>query len=266
MRYAIPTVACLGLLLAAPAAMAAGDGETLFQQKCAGCHTVGGGNTVGPDLKGVAEKRDHAWLVKFIVEPDQVIASGDPIAKQLMAEFGEMPMPNMSLSEAQAESVLAFIGGGAPAEAPKAEEAPKAPGDARLGARLFHGETPFAKGGASCNSCHHAGGSGLGGGTLAKDLTDVYGRLGPAGLEGALKTLPFPVMKDIYQDKPLTSEEVAALGAYFQQVDEQKPPAAATETFVGVGAVGALGLFAGMAVFWPRRRQSVREKLQGGQK
>src|SRR4051794_22190846 len=37
-------------------------GEYAFTNHCAACHTIGGGDRVGPDLRGVSERRDHAWL------------------------------------------------------------------------------------------------------------------------------------------------------------------------------------------------------------
>ena len=44
--------------------IAIGDqpGQALFKKMCAPCHTIGGGDHVGPDLRGVADRRDHAWL------------------------------------------------------------------------------------------------------------------------------------------------------------------------------------------------------------
>ncbi len=92
-------------------AMPAGDtaqGKALFESKCASCHTIGGGKKMGPDLKGVARQQPQEWLVDFIVAPDKVIASGDPTAAQLVKEYG-MPMPNLGVSKADAEAILAYI-------------------------------------------------------------------------------------------------------------------------------------------------------------
>lgn len=47
----------------------AAAGKALFQGKCAGCHTIGGGKLVGPDLKGVTTTRDHEWFERFISAP-----------------------------------------------------------------------------------------------------------------------------------------------------------------------------------------------------
>ena len=33
---------------------------------CNACHSIGEGKKIGPDLKGVTERREEAWLIKFI--------------------------------------------------------------------------------------------------------------------------------------------------------------------------------------------------------
>ncbi len=83
-------------------------GQAIFEQSCKSCHSIGGGRIVGPDLKGVTERREWDWLIRFIVSPDELIAQGDPLAKQLVEEYG-MPMPNLGLSQPEAEEVLVYI-------------------------------------------------------------------------------------------------------------------------------------------------------------
>ena len=69
---------CL-LLLPLAARQAQGeDGKELFQKECTSCHTIGGGDGAGPDLKGVAGRRSIEWLVRIIVEPDKLTADQDP--------------------------------------------------------------------------------------------------------------------------------------------------------------------------------------------
>lgn len=84
-------------------------GQTVFNQQCSSCHTIGGGKKVGPDLKGVTSQRPHDWLVSFIVDPQKVVSSGDPVATQLVSEYGGMVMPTLGISQSQAESLLAYI-------------------------------------------------------------------------------------------------------------------------------------------------------------
>ena len=74
-------------------------GEYLFKSRCAACHTVGKGDTVGPDFAGVTKRRDHAWLLRYIQRPDRVLASGDPIAKALFARYRAVRMPDLDLRD-----------------------------------------------------------------------------------------------------------------------------------------------------------------------
>ena len=45
----------------------------LFQSKCAKCHTVGKGDRVGPDLKGVTVRRTPEWLSSFLKKPSALL-------------------------------------------------------------------------------------------------------------------------------------------------------------------------------------------------
>jgi mono/diheme cytochrome c family protein len=98
-------------LLSPQAALSAqaNKGEPIYQQKCVACHTIGAGRLVGPDLKGVNAKRDHDWLVRWIVEPDKMLAEGDALAKQISQEYNNIPMPNLGVTNAKAEDILAYI-------------------------------------------------------------------------------------------------------------------------------------------------------------
>ncbi|MBI2193403.1 MAG: c-type cytochrome [Planctomycetes bacterium] len=80
----------------------------LFHQKCARCHTVGRGDRVGPDLRGVTRRRDKEWLVGLILDPETVLES-DPVARDLMKQFNGVRMENAGLTRSQAESLLEYI-------------------------------------------------------------------------------------------------------------------------------------------------------------
>ena len=84
-------------------------GEYTFRNHCAACHTIGGGDAIGPDLKGVTATRDHAWLRRFIASPDQVLADNDPIARMLIDKYKQARMPNLSLTESDAAVLLDYI-------------------------------------------------------------------------------------------------------------------------------------------------------------
>ncbi len=84
-------------------------GEALYVKACASCHTVGHGDRVGPDLQDVSTRRDRAWLTRIISRPDAVLASNDPIARELKTRFPTVAMPNLGLSEQDAADVLHYI-------------------------------------------------------------------------------------------------------------------------------------------------------------
>ncbi len=84
-------------------------GEALFLKACAACHTVGEGDKVGPDLAGVAQRRPRDWLIRFMMEPDVMIAGGDPVAVALDRRYKGVTMPNLSLSETDAADILTYL-------------------------------------------------------------------------------------------------------------------------------------------------------------
>jgi protein SCO1/2 len=86
-----------------------GQGEYLFATRCAACHTLGGGDYVGPDLQGVTAVRDRAWLSRFIKTPDRMLAEKDPTALALMAKYKQLPMPNLSLGDGDVAALIAYL-------------------------------------------------------------------------------------------------------------------------------------------------------------
>jgi mono/diheme cytochrome c family protein len=252
---------------AAPLPQDAAQGKALFDRSCAGCHTIGGGRTVGPDLKGVSANRPRDWLVEFIATPDRVIARGDPTATQLLQEYGGVPMPNLGITPAQAADILAYIdqqsGGGAAPAAP----APVAAGQADVGRALFDGSRRLAAGGPPCIGCHNAAGVGsLDGGSWGLDLTKAHSKFGAAGISSLLKAPAFPGMREAYLDRPLNDGEIADLTAFLAVVDQQQPvsPTNYGLLFPVLGLVAFVVLLGLSQLAWQRRLRSVRKPLLGG--
>jgi len=96
------------LLLSTFAFSQTADDEKNFQQ-CKACHTIGGGKLVGPDLKGITDRRDEAWLVSFIQNSQQLVQSGDEQAVKVFNENNKIPMPSHSLSDDQVKGILLYI-------------------------------------------------------------------------------------------------------------------------------------------------------------
>ena len=74
---------------------------------CSACHTIGGGKKVGPDLKGVGQKRSDEWLAKFIRNSTEFIKE-DADAKAIFDEY-KIPMPPNNFSEEQMARIIAFL-------------------------------------------------------------------------------------------------------------------------------------------------------------
>ncbi len=104
-----PLISCLlsalALTLCSSRSVLASDSneaKKIFNQRCTSCHTFGKGVKVGPDLKGVNERRTRPWLLKFIRSSQGFIKEGDPIAAGLFDQFRRQRMPDwLDLSEAQ---------------------------------------------------------------------------------------------------------------------------------------------------------------------
>ncbi len=83
-------------------------GRDLFQNRCAACHTLGKGYLLGPDLKTVTARRERSWLIRYLVAPDKMRASNDPIALQL-AKSNKVLMPNLGLTVTEVEELMNYM-------------------------------------------------------------------------------------------------------------------------------------------------------------
>jgi protein SCO1/2 len=81
----------------------------LFDSKCASCHTIGGGDRIGPDLAGVTQRRNKVWLQRYLTEPEKVLAEGDATAKALFEKYNRVNMPNLNLGADDVSTMLAFL-------------------------------------------------------------------------------------------------------------------------------------------------------------
>ncbi len=194
-----------------------------FQTLCSGCHTIGGGRLVGPDLQGVGERRSEAWIIKFVQHSQQLVAAGDPDAVAIFEKFNRIPMPDWPLSDEEIRGIIGYIRGmgtAVPVQPALQEGATEA--QVLLGQALFQGTTRLTNGGPTCNSCHEVRNDAvIGGGVLARELTTAFSRLGGPGVRAILGSPPFPVMQRAYAGKPLTDEEVVALVGFLQRADEE---------------------------------------------
>lgn len=77
------------------------QGTDIFAAKCAACHKVGE-RYVGPDIKGVTERRKPEWIMNMILNP-QEMTQKDPVAQELLGEYmTQMTFQNVTQDEARA--------------------------------------------------------------------------------------------------------------------------------------------------------------------
>lgn len=266
----------VGVLSVGSGEALAADGAATYQARCSACHGAEGeGRGSFPTLA------DNPLL------DDQAA-----VAAVIRAGQGAMP-PFPQLSDEEVTALTAYLsstwgtapdgstgststtvagGGTTDTTSPNGEGTgaePLKPGDPSRGEALFVGATAFKSGAPPCLACHRAGGNGEAGGgrLLGTDLTDLAERAGgAAGISGMLAAPGFPVMLAAYEGKPISEQERADLGAYFEDL-------AASGTGSGsvlagklwlLGAAGAALLFGLMGLFWPRHRVTAAERLRGG--
>ena len=232
-KIALITLASLGLGLTSNAQ----DGNAIFEDNgCAACHTIGGGKVVGPDLKGLHDRRTEAWVVSFVKDPN-AFAETDADAKAIAEEFNNM-MTAQTVSDDDIKAIYAYIGTqgsaapveeGVTASADENAEPEMSTDDATQedidkGRNLFTGTLAFDNGGVSCVTCHNVTNDQvIGGGRLAKDLTQAHGRMGDMGIKGILSSPPFPAMKTSYESSPLTEEEIYQLTSFLNKANVDAP-------------------------------------------
>jgi len=259
----------LGSLAPTWAADGPGPAALTFAEKCATCHSIGGGRKVGPDLLGVNQRRTQEWVENFIKSPSTAIDGGDPVANQLFKEYG-IRMPELGLNASDISGLWAYLsactekGGCQPVSLGPKWGTDGNADEIASGKALFFGENRFAKGGAPCFICHNVRDAAvMGGGTLGPDLTFVYARLGERDLEPQLAGMTTPVMNAVYAATPLTDTERFELKSYFAQLSRNGTPSRKENNFLWLGLEGMGLALGGFVLAWGRNRSAKNNQPKG---
>jgi hypothetical protein len=102
------------------------------------------------------------------------------------------------------------------------------------------------------------------GGYLAKDLTDVYTRLGEAGIMAMVTNAPFPAMNSAYLNNPVGEHEQRSIAAYLKSVSQNQPEAK-TSSVLLMTTIGFGGFFCVLIlimILWrDRKKNSVKAQI-----
>ena len=177
----------------------------MFFYRCAGCHTIGGGNLTGPDLINAAKWTEvdlHGAIKRM--EKNTGALTDDEIAQ--MIEF----LKDLSVSERiskQKQKIESSSRTNLPA--PSFEE----------GQRLFTGEKFLVNGGVSCINCHQFAGRG---GSLGPDLTGINNKFSGVVLQSGIENAGYKIMRPIYEKHKISKEESLHLAEYLSHPERIK--------------------------------------------
>jgi len=243
-------------------ALQATDGAAVYQAKCASCHQVDGAGIAGafPPLAGNPKAADGAYV-------ESVVVDGQSGLIEVLGVAYDGIMPGVDLTPDELAAVVAYVGTLAGGDQPTpTTAAPPQDGDSVHGEKLFKGATGFSAGGAACAACHSAGDIGFGGGSgLGPDLSDVFDRFGgEAGLGAWLSSPASATMQPLFDDKPLTADEIADLTAFLATTTDETP-AGGVDVVLIAGILGMLLLLGFMAWRISGPNETYNERLRSKQ-
>lgn len=83
------------------------SGKEIYDLKCTACHKSTE-KFIGPAPAGIIERRNPAWIMNMILNPDEMTMK-DPVARDLLIEYNGAPMANQSLTKEEARAILEYF-------------------------------------------------------------------------------------------------------------------------------------------------------------
>lgn len=85
----------------------ADEGKKLYDAKCTACHNIKS-RLIGPPQAGVLDRRTPEWVMNMILNPSEMIKK-DPIARELLKEYNNVPMTEQGVTEEDARKILEYF-------------------------------------------------------------------------------------------------------------------------------------------------------------
>ena len=199
----------------------------MFARQCSGCHTIGKGDLIGPDLEGVTGRHERTWLLRFIRSSREVIDAGDKVAAALFERYKRQRMPDHDFTPAQVDGLLDYVSTVKTAAVDTRSAETAAEADVRLGFDLFVGRVPLTTR-APCSACHSVRHPLVGWtttmATFAPELSLVYDRYQDKPLAAFLRAPCCARRPDAPVTHVLTPDESFALRAFLRDAAQHASP------------------------------------------
>lgn len=85
----------------------ADDGMSIYNNKCIVCHDLDQ-KKIGPPLRTVTKERTPEYIMNLLVNYVQM-QKEDPVLKDIIKKFNNLPMPDPAMNQSQARSVLEYL-------------------------------------------------------------------------------------------------------------------------------------------------------------
>jgi mono/diheme cytochrome c family protein len=229
LKLTAPLILLLAGILFSSVSKAQNKGKEIFEKNCAVCHKLTAEKLVGPGLKDITQRRDKAWMKKFIAASQDMVKAGDKTAVQVFNENMKIPMPDHKfLTDDDLNQLITYIETYKPSEARKVTvDIAKKDGFSReeilRGERLFSGVMPFEKGTTlNCVSCHAIiATDSLNFNPSAADLAKAWQEPNGTNLYQVLNEPTSAKMTEVHKGLQLSDKEIYDISAFLSQVGKE---------------------------------------------